>query len=217
MSTDPIGHQGAVLSHSLDKPITLLSAIRIGLIWAGEYALLSLIEDSPEALKFATIFCAVGALATLEFREWLELRWRRLFILTITVLSLIYLGFISYAVHVAWHRQHVRNELKNIYSASTALTKLRPGSVVDAGEYSAKIRKWEDDSAKWIEENLGIAASDQFLSRSAPSTFATGNSQNPFMYLWNDCPERDAVCYRHQLETDRTNLIAVMGNKAYDD
>jgi hypothetical protein len=37
------------------------------------------------------------------------------------------------------------------------------------------------------------------------------------MLIWTDCPEADYPCYRHRLETDRSNLIAVMGNKAYDD
>jgi predicted PurR-regulated permease PerM len=204
--------QESAIKQALNRPLTLLLAFRAGLIWAGEYALLSLIEDSPEILKFATIFCSLGALAILEFREWIEQKRPGLFVHAIAAVFIIYLGFIGYAVHIVLHKQYIRSELQNIYSASTSWTRERTQALAI---HTAQIRQWEDESANWIEENLGNAARDQFLSRPTPSAFTINGTNTP-LYTWGDCPETDGGCYRHQLETDRANLIAVMGNRAYD-
>jgi hypothetical protein len=55
----------------LDRPITWASVARVALAFAAEYGLLALIEDSPFAVKLATVVCSVAALAALEAREWL--------------------------------------------------------------------------------------------------------------------------------------------------
>jgi hypothetical protein len=116
-------------------------------------------------------------------------------------------------VEVAHHTM-IRSKLQSIYSASTVLTKER---TQELATHTDKVRQWEDESAKWIEQNLGIAARDQFLSLPMPSTYSVPSAMSPFMYVWGDCGEHDGGCYRHQLETDRANLISIMENKAYDD
>jgi hypothetical protein len=114
----PEDHLGG---HGLDKPITWSSAVRLGLGYAGEYALLSLIEDAPEALKVATVLCSIGALAALEARDWLEHQRQYSFRATVTSVSVVYLGFVGYAISHSVERHNVRLGLQKIYTDATPL------------------------------------------------------------------------------------------------
>jgi hypothetical protein len=147
-----------------------MSATRIGLGFAGEYALLSLIEDAPEALKVATVICAVGALIALETELWL--RKRNAFIPLISALSVIYASFVSYAIYETIHRNAVLQHLQEACVQSGTLlyypaeTMLKPDGGVDQSalrEYSIRAQKWAKETSDWIDNNIGIGAKERFL------------------------------------------------------
>jgi hypothetical protein len=92
------------MSSVLDQAITWRSVIRIGLIWAAEYAMLSLIEESPPYIKVATMICAIGLLATLEFEQWLRSKKNELFLGSLSMFILVYVSFIGYAIQQANYR-----------------------------------------------------------------------------------------------------------------
>jgi hypothetical protein len=161
---------------SLNTPITWKSLVRIGLVWAAEYAMLALIEDAPAVVKIATIFCALGALATLEFEGWLSRKRQGLFAASIVTLTETYLGFLAYAgVHVI-HRWEARAGLERIYIASgELLNRPFPTTVAQVGTddyahtehtFFVDVSKWEKNSADWIGRNLGETARDRFLDPS---------------------------------------------------
>lgn len=164
---------------NLDKPITWLSAIRVGLGFAGEYALLSLIEDAPEALKVATVVCSVGALAALESREWLQKNQYR-FSGIMIVFALIYCGFIAYAVSRVVDIANKQAMLRTFYSeGNEILTRQVPArkdtpALFDQNALTAwksDAAKWQITTSKWINANLGPAANSRFLDMgSLPSS-----------------------------------------------
>jgi Mn2+/Fe2+ NRAMP family transporter len=100
---------------ALDSPITWRSAAIVGLGFAGEYALLALIEDAPEALKVATMVCAVVVIVILLTEKWFHQKHRYLFVISILLVAAIYVGFVIYAAVHAITRQERQAHLREIY------------------------------------------------------------------------------------------------------
>lgn len=169
----------------LDSPITWVSAIRLGLFWGGEYALLSLIEDAPEALKVATVLCSIGALASLEGRSWLNKRRANLFVIIIASISTIYGSFVIYAFAHAYHQSVISSNLDRLYNTGTEIVE-RP---FFKRLTSDKAPEWQKDGEGWVEETkafldaeIGGIASARFVntvgstaeSYNIPSEFERG-------------------------------------------
>jgi hypothetical protein len=166
---------GTTMSASLDSPITWSTAVRIGLGWAGEYALLSLIEDAPEALKVATVVCAVGALAALESREWLQKNQYR-FSGIMIAFAMIYCGFILYAIVHVVDIANKQATLRAFYIEGNEIAIRVEPARKNAPElfdenaiksWRSDSVKWENATAEWIGANIGPTARVRFLDMSA--------------------------------------------------
>ena len=85
------------------KPETFRNGIRIGLVWATGYALLLLIEDAPRWLKIATTIFPLLALAAMEFEGRIRKIHRRAYPAALTLIGIIYGGFLVYSVASPHH------------------------------------------------------------------------------------------------------------------
>src|SRR5690348_4920667 len=111
----PCRTAGGTTVLTLDSPITWRSLARIGLGFAGEYALLALIEDAPAALKIGTVLCAVAALFVLETEGRLRKTSSYLFLGSIVIVASIYLGFIGYALDHIHQEAVIDRRLSALY------------------------------------------------------------------------------------------------------
>lgn len=203
----------------IDRPITWRSIIRVGLIWAAEYAMLSLIEDSPPSLKVATILCALAALAAMEFEPWIESKKKNLSHILIGVAAFVYLVFVAYALNSVAEKREIKRTLQKLYSRSTPITtqsiivhdseKAQPKTLdqIQVKQEITKFEAWERDTAAWIGEHLGDAARDRFLDRSQATAF-------PFMGY---APVYDPAyaAMRLQLADERRNLLSILESRIY--
>jgi hypothetical protein len=176
-----------------------MSAVRLGLAWAGEYSLLSLIEDAPEVLKVATILCSLAALACLEGRIWLNRQRAGLFTIVITVIIITYGAFIAYATAHTYIRYQVNEHLQHIYADGAAIRQapLSQGTV-NVPRWTEEVTIWRDDTAAYINDNIGVMAYRKFLNTGAkPSIdYSRDQSVNHSMNLMNELLDNlEAVIY----------------------
>jgi hypothetical protein len=163
----------AVTYNAITVTFNWKAVFRLGLIWAAEYTMLALIEDSPELLKAATLICAVAGLAILQFEEKIREYNPRVFLGLIGIVAAIYLGFITYAVKRVVDREAVHDQLVNIYvSAGTLMDRTLPimagsngGSYDDGAETHLALDadRWRRATAEWLSTNLEPAARERFL------------------------------------------------------
>jgi len=172
----------------------------LGLGWAAEYAMLSLIEDSPEILKAATLICALAGIAILTSHDVLRHKRIKVFWLLAVLIGVIYLSFVGLALTGIANKWNVERGLKRIYGESTPLTLMSVGSDNEQKDFKLSFKEWERRSADWIAINVGLVAYGHFLSRHDH---------------WGDC--NDFSCFRERLEIDRANLLEIIGNEKYAD
>lgn len=170
----PVGTQsGHTTGGALDNPITWRSITRIFLGFAGEYALLSLIEDAPEALKVTTVICAVAGLFALETEDWLKKRHAYLFGSTIAILALVYLSFVGYAVGHVYSEIVITQKLERLYQKGSDL-KERPFPRVmtdaEVRDWIKQVNSWSDETAGYLAENVNMFAHDRFLNTTGQIT-----------------------------------------------
>lgn len=180
----------------LDSPITWVSAVRLGLGLAGEYALLSLIEDAPEALKIGTVICAIGAIAALESRAWLDNLRPKLFVVTMSVLSLFYISFVAYAILNVWHQTTVTEKLDDLYKRGSALIEeplIHSLSPDQTTEWEANTNQWYNETRNYLDKEVGGIASAKFVN-TVGSPVMTYNVSSP------------------ALNNDLANLVPVVKN-----
>jgi hypothetical protein len=191
-----------------------MTVFRIGLAWAAEYAMLSLIEDAPEILKVATLICAVAGLAILQFEDKIKNYDRKVFGGLIGTVAIIYLGFTTYAVRHGLERQTAQSKLREIYVAvGPILDRQIPthGANLEYNEdaltkFQNDAKDWEDSSQKWLLTNLGAAARERFLDMSAIQVYCWGK------YVACD-PRYDGI--KNKLIAEKRNLSAIMETSAY--
>lgn len=198
----------------IDKPITWGSLARVGLAWAAEYGVLSLIEDAPFAVKMATIVCALGALAALETKEWLNQR-KYLFFSVMGFVSAIYFCFVIYAASHALHLIFARNGLEQKYAQSNELLRrevleTNPQHGADkeneaARQFARDVSEWKTSTGDWIRENVGVAAYARFLE--PPTMF----------YNFGPHFNKDYNMSMNDLVGCRRNLAIIIETGAYAD
>ncbi len=199
-----------------DSPITWMSALRLGLGWAGEYALLSLIEDAPITLKIATMLCAIGALAALESRAWLNSQRDNLFQQVIICLSGIYLSFVGYAIYWAIYQYQTRNGLEERYVAAAELAaeQLAPNKEktnfddIGVDVFEKEVSNWEVSTADWILTRLSPAARERFLDFSTPTSVMWHTPYAGYIVHYNNI--------MNVLAKDRKNLATIIETRAYE-
>lgn len=207
------GTQESLISRALDKPITWRSLVWIALAFAGEYALLALIEDAPAILKIATMLCAVAALLVLQTESWFHRQHKYLFAAAITAVSAIYLGFVGYAVSHGLERQAAQAELRKIYASVEPLIvrtipTLTDGGVVDpkaVDQFQLDAIAWESKTAKWLEQNFSIAARERFLDMAGVGTIC-----------WTRFCEQPYNGTRNRLIQEKRNLATIIESPAYE-
>ncbi len=205
----------------LDKPITWASAWAVGLGLAGEYSLLSLIEDYSVVLKVTTLICAVGALFVLEFRVWLDRQMKYLFVRLITTFSIVYVLFIGFALYHWIDHTIKHNTLSYLYIESGDLIDrkipLEPGATIqlkqeEVDKFIKDTTSWEDKTSKWLLENIGPAARERFADKSAIPSYCWGPFNDSLMLV---CDFRYDVV-KNRLVAEKRNLSALMETSAYE-
>jgi hypothetical protein len=205
------------MSDWANAPITWKTAVRLALGFAGEYALLALIEDAPAALKVATVLCAAGALAAMESQDWLNKRRHNLFAQIIGTIATIYLMAIAYGIVHYLEKLSVRHGLEARYIESSELVGreltvtdpqygIPDQAAVDRLEADAKA--WERETAAWIESHIGPAARERFLDAGSKTA-----------WMWGKGPSYD-IRYSNILNTisgKRKNLTVLLETNAYGD
>jgi hypothetical protein len=169
---------------AFDKPITWMSATRLGLGFAGEYSLLSLIEDSPESLKIATMVCSFGVLAALEGREWLNSKRPHLFRISIVFFSAIYSIFIFYAIAHSWHQSVISAKLDDLYNRGTEFQRDRFfNRLTDADfpSWSNEASNWLSETGDYLKTQIGGITYSKFMN--TVGSIQVGYSQIPSAYV----------------------------------
>jgi hypothetical protein len=196
------------------------SAISAGAGILAEAAMLTLVADASLTFKLATLACAVAVFLVLQFEALLYRYGRNLFWGLLGTLLIIYLGFIIYAVSHAIAREKIRGGLIDILAASTELAEreLSEESPDQHGVVSGKVEahalaqftadytKWENESAKWIKDHLGMAARTRFLDR---------GGMNP-MVGWGRTMDTRYDQLMNRLEIERKNLSVIIETGAYE-
>jgi hypothetical protein len=206
---------GATLMHdAITITFSWKIIVRIGLVWAAEYAMLALIEDSPAILKVATLICALAGLAVLQFEEKIQTYDRRIFLALISGVAVIYLGFSAYAIAQGLRREAAQAELRNIYASGNALIAqpiLKPSaanSFVDSKEvdqFQAEVIAWETKSAEWLEKNFSPAARTRFLDMSGVGVIC-----------WTSACDQPYNGIRNRLIHEVRNITAIMESPVYE-
>jgi hypothetical protein len=200
----------SVISVSFD----LRAIIRVALVWAAEYAMLSLIEDAPTAIKVATLICAVSALAVMQFEVWVRSISKHSFRNAICGLTVIYLGFLGYAVAHAVNRLVIRHGLETYYIAAGELAN-RPIPLnedknhmdIDAiKRLAVDVDNWQAVTALWLEKRLGPIGRERFLDIS-----------NMPSLTWSQADQTDPAYSSaiNRLTRDRHNLSVIIETGAY--
>jgi hypothetical protein len=173
----------------IDKPITWMSATTLGLGYAGEYSLLSMIEDSPEALKIATMLCSIGVLIALEGRGWLNRQSKWLFASVLGILSLIYLGFVGYAIQHSLHQIAVGQQLDALYQEGADIQKgVLSGTLTTTSqqeEWKAKATSWRDKTAAYLQDEVSPFANSKFLNTYGEVSLTYGGMPQDVNYMIN--------------------------------
>jgi hypothetical protein len=148
-------------------PITWMSAVRLALGFAGEYSLISLIQDAPEALKIATLLCSIGILIALETRYWLNERGKHLFSTTILALSIIYAGFVVYALMHSYNQSVISARLDELYKKGSYLVE-KPFVEHLLSNYAptweVQVSGWIGETKAYLEDNVGGISSAKFMN-----------------------------------------------------
>jgi hypothetical protein len=180
-----------------------------GLLLAAEYEVLALIEDAPAIIKGATVVCDIAALAVMQFETGLRQRANNLYAVLLSGVFAFYLAFIAYAMVHTYHQSEMHDALDNYYIASGELyDEVQPFLLSSDAppketivKWRADIGKWRDDTAQYIDLNLGAADRDRFLDAwTRPAVASSG---------W---PEVDAgIAYLSKL---RANLNVIRDSVA---
>ena len=156
---------------TLDAPITWRSLARIGLGFAGEYALLALIEDAPAALKIATVVCAVAGLFVLESESWLRRRDKHGFGSAVVIVTAIYMSFVWYAVNHVLTLRAEEAKIRAFYAEGSALLRRDVPAETDSPlafdplqihKLQQDSEAWETKVSEWLEKNVGPSARIRF-------------------------------------------------------
>jgi hypothetical protein len=142
-----------------------------GLLLAAEYEVLSLIEDAPALLKGATVACDIVAIAIMQFETSLRERAKNLYGILLGGVAVFYLAFLTYALQHMMHQSEVHDALDHYYVASGELyDEVQPFLLSSDAppkenivKWRADIGTWRDETAHYIDVNLGAADRDRFL------------------------------------------------------
>ena len=178
---DPRGTQGTITAlqtgAGLDAKIELTGR-KIAQIAAGgalEIGVLALIFDSTITLKIATVVVALLILIVVQFERHLTALRANSFIPTISILILIYLCFVGYALVHAVERERIETKLREIYVAGNVLLERKvPPSEPNSYTFDEKeLEQWKSDAvlwevgtAHWIATNIGLSAKSRFADMS---------------------------------------------------
>ena len=192
----------------------LRAVIRVALVWAAEYAMLSLIEDAPEVVKVATLLCAVAALVVMQFEGWLRGVWKKSFRFALLAVALVYMGFIGYAVKHTFGLITIRNGLESRYVAGRQMQQrsmiTTTGAAMDTtlvGRFSHDVDAWEAETDRWLLDNLSPAAAERFLDY----------SNQPAGVMWNENGQTTPLYSEtvNRLTRDNRNLAVIMETHSY--
>jgi hypothetical protein len=167
----------------LDRPIqfTWRSTIRVGLGVAAEYGMLALIEDAPEAVKVATVLCALAGLGTLEFEARIRKYSRKLFIGLITLVAAIYVCFLIYAVAHTMRENAIKAHIDELYNESIPITSEANQFIATSGYSNEAIKTWEGHIQAWrnetetyLNDNIGPIYAYRFANTLGQPSFSYG-------------------------------------------
>jgi hypothetical protein len=150
--------------------------VRVLLLLLAEGSLITLIKDAPFFVVVATVLCPLVVLILLEIDGRLKGRYSPPFLVGISIIGLIYAGFIGYAIEHTMQRDGVNRELVSIYSsmapffkAGTDLNKLvksDPEYPKAVSQYQQDYEAWEQKTGEWLAKNISQAAAEQFVDLS---------------------------------------------------
>jgi len=96
LSAADIAAIAAAVASGVTHIFSLKNAVSAALLAAAEYAMLSLIEDAPRAIKFATLVAPVAAFLVIQFEAAIRKLHRDIFPVALAVIFLGYAGFGGY-------------------------------------------------------------------------------------------------------------------------
>ena len=148
--------------------------------------MIALIKDAPISILIATIISALAALAILEMEAWLTQKHRSAFTVSVFVVSVIYLGFVGFAIGHAIQREAANRGLIQKYESAAPLFKQGKSLIehhltsADAeflksiDQFHEDYDQWGRETSEWLVANLGNPASEQFLDMSTLPTYCWG-------------------------------------------
>lgn len=191
--------------------------VRIGLVWAAEYAMLALIEDAPAVLKIGTLVCALAGLGILQFEDQILKKGRRVFLAAVGAASAVYLGLSAYAINHYLNRQELRARMAEMYVTGGKIID-REIPVVSFDKYDeTSVKKfiedglrWEKTTGDWLLANLGDTARERFGDMFSVGTYCLGQANGSYA-----CDSRyDRL--KNRLVAEKKNLSAIIETSAYE-
>jgi hypothetical protein len=190
---------------------TVRNAIRVGLFWASEYALLSLIEEAPRAVKWATLIGPLAALAVMQWEQKLRSWHRDLVGILLTLLTVGYLAVAAiFGIILAppEHSPAVDTPQQQNKTTTTLSPASNPATDVIGGPYYpddvrdmlADLRKLDDILSKQVPTVLQ-------LIRDFFGNWETRYSDETFLSA--------LTSYQSQVEAIRKNIDDIMQNNRF--
>jgi hypothetical protein len=156
------------------------TVLRVCILLLAEAAVIAMLRDAPLVVLAATVVIALLALAVLELEVKISALGRWIFIAAIAVLGITYLGFAGYAINHAHQQNLISEKLESLRSRGLVLQQRPELSGMNAFEYAdwqKQIAQWRDDTADYLERNLGVAAKTRFLITAGRLSFSYGSNQ----------------------------------------
>jgi len=154
-------------------PLTWRGAFGALLVWAAEYAVLGLIEDSAVWLKIATASCAAAMLfilylePTLRRQQYNVFIYRYLFWVLFAIVLAIYSVFVSHAIIDARNQAAITAELKQLYQQGSEFEELpfsNRASSANEKQVLKDVENWRLTTANYLKDNIDGRAYHKFIN-----------------------------------------------------
>jgi hypothetical protein len=190
--------------------------LRVLLLLLAEAALITLVKDAPYFVVIATALCPIAALALLESENWIKHPLLPAFRkIAIVAVSIVYFGFVIFAIVHAAQRERANRELEDIYSRMSIFAKTEADLInrekkdgdyfKDVAQYRTDYETWEKQTANWLEENLSSTAREKFLDYSGFQYHCWG--------LPDECRDKQVSWTFERFLNARRNMEVIMRSR----
>lgn len=138
-----------------------------------------MLRDAPLLFLAATAVVPLLAVAVLELEAKISAVRPWLFATSISVIAVLYVGFVGYAVGHASNELAIARKLDLLRSKGLTIQERPQTAGMNPFEYADwknQIEQWRNETAKYLEDYVGDAAKTRFLSTSGRLSMSYGGA-----------------------------------------